>query len=183
MTQVTGGGASNVPFTAYSGWNPGAVTNRALNCQVNPSTETTQDSAGLFLVIGNTATSSNNDLSGGPIGFGISVRSGGTVQSRIHAASNQTWTGNTITTGFYAVMRTASTTTRLYGPDGALMNSNNTVVSATLPVSTAWYLGSATGSITADRAIAVHGITTGLNGTEVLALRNALNTFLTNFHA
>jgi hypothetical protein len=80
-------------------------------------------------------------------------------------------------------MRTASTTTRLYGPDGALMNSNNTVVSATLPVSTAWYLGSATGSITADRAIAVHGITTGLNGTEVLALRNALNTFLTNFHA
>jgi hypothetical protein len=182
MTQGTGGGGS-VPWVAYAGWNPASVTNRGLNCQVNPSTATSQNSAGSFVYLGSNSADTTNDVQGDPLtGFGLSVRAS-SVNCRTHSANQSFMSLGTLVPGFYGVMRTASTTTKLYGPNGAQLGSTNAVVSVA-PTSTGWYLGGAAFSgSTADRTVKAHGLTTGLSDAEVLALCNALTTFMTDFHA
>jgi hypothetical protein len=180
-TIINGGSWSDVTWTAYVGWDPANIANRGLNMYVDPSTATTQNSAGIFAYMAETTVDAEMDFSESVGTFGFRVQSTA-LRSWLHNTTNQNLTGLTNVAGFYAVMRTASNVTKFYGVAGTQVGSNNTTASIT-PTAVSLWLGSPTATATADRAISIHGVTTGLNDAEVLALRNACVAFLAAFTA
>jgi len=178
MVQAALGGSTDVPWST-AGWNPGGVSARGLNMQVNPAT-LNQNEAGLFAWLGSTTANANNDL-GSVSTANLTLRVSSTlVRSKIHTGTNQSFSG-TFAAGFYAAYRSTSTLTTLYGPAGTSLGTNATA-SAT-PAGTELWLGSPN-SITADRAVRAHGVLgAGVTATDVLKLRNRLETFFGAFFA
>lgn len=169
---VQGAPANLMPWVSGEGYKPNA-NGQYINLQVNPSTQTTQNSVGLGFYLETTSTSANYDIYGSST-LGLRVLTA-SARGQTHSA-NISFTA-TYAAGFYHLNRSGASANQFYGPAGTSLGTSSAASST--PTATSFSIGST--GITADRAVGAVWLSASLDAAEVLSFRNALVTLRSAF--
>jgi len=180
MQYLANAGGSRIPYTAGSGFNPGAVSARGLNTAVNPSVSASQNSVAFGMYYKAMGTSAVPDYGSSDLSLSARVNADGTGRVRINSANiNFTVAGDLSNQpGYRLFNRSGAATNEIYGPAGTLIKSPTNA--STGNTATNMILGQS--STTGNAAItSTYSFSRSLTGAEVADHKNATLAALTVF--
>ena len=178
-----GGAGGSVAWTADDGWSCENVNNRGLDLKVNPSTDLSQNDAAIGGWITTASSDTSGDINDNDGVFFARILSTGAGRVKVCNSSNINQSSGTYGsgTGFWHANRSGASAGQIYSAAGTEVDTFTTA-STSIAASTSVSFGGSGGTgVTSDRVYKAFWVTSSLTAAQVLALRNALNTFFTNF--